>query len=74
MLVINDRETNPTRHEFYIRLFICTRAVLLHLSLRDGSLQLGMEGKGPQDKLCAVSYPVLWNMPLFLLNEKISSH
>lgn len=70
VLVINDRETNPTRHEFYIRLFICTHAVLLHSSLRDGSAQLGMEGEGPQDKSCAVSYPTLWNMSLFLLNEK----
>lgn len=46
VLVINDRETNPTRHEFYIRLFICTHAVLFHSTLRDGRAQLGMEGKG----------------------------
>lgn len=47
LLVINDRETNPPRHEFYIRLFICTHAVQLRSSLCDESTQLGMEGKGP---------------------------
>lgn len=46
VLVINDRETNPTRHEFYIRLFMCARAVLLHSSLLDVSRRHGMEGKG----------------------------
>lgn len=70
MLVINDGETNPTRHEFYIRLFMCTHAVLLHSSLRDGSTQLGKEGKEPQDKSCADPEQMLWSMSLCLLKEK----
>lgn len=43
MLVINDRDTNPTRHEFYIRLFICARSVSPRSRLRDESVQLWHE-------------------------------
>lgn len=56
VLVINDRETNPMRHEFYIRLFICTDAALLHSNQCDGSTELGMQGKIPQYCSCAVSF------------------
>lgn len=44
LLVINDRETNPTRHEFYIRLFICCSASFK--PIRDEGRELGLESRG----------------------------
>lgn len=55
VLVINDRETNPTRHEFYIKMFICAHAVLLDSSLRDRSF--AMRANSHKKKSCAFSNP-----------------
>lgn len=57
-------ETNPRSHEFYIRLFICTNAVLPDSSLRD--LSLAWRVQKPQNKQCALSDPMPKHMSLFL--------
>lgn len=55
MPVINDRETNPTRHEFYIRLFMYALALFrLVRAFVTRARGFGMEGKEPWDKSCVL--------------------